>query len=532
MKKVTKDNCLLILNPKLAAEWHPTKNGKLTPKDVICGSGKEVWWKCNKCGNEWEAIICNRNKGEKTCLRCNSLGSLNPKLAAEWHPTKNGKITPYMIMPGSNKKAEWICEDGHEWSATVNSRNQGSGCPFHPHRSNKTIDDTNCLAIVNPKLVIEWHPTKNGNLTPYDVSCGSNKKVWWKCKKGHEWQATIGSRNLGCGCPYCSNQLVCKDNCLAAVYPELAKEWDYDKNGDITPEDVVCGARRKVGWICSLGHRWEQTIDNRSRNHRGCPYCCNRKIDKNNCLLKLNPELAKEWDYDKNVDISPSNVSPHGHQNVGWKCKKGHKWDETINSRTRDGKNNCCPYCSGQRVCIENCLATLRPHLAKQWHPTKNGNLTPYDVAVFSKKYAHWKCEKGHEWTAVISNRSIGRGCPHCLKVILKDETSWDSIPEAYMYLMFKEQGLNMFFHGSYGKELGNYKYDFYFPDQNKYVEITSYPEITKYVTNYISKIIKKYNETVFKKKEYVEKILRADFELIRFVPTMKQRLLVMENLK
>jgi len=62
---------------------------------------------------------------------------------------------------------------------------------------------TNSLATQYPELATEWHPTKNGNLTPSDVVAGSHKKVWWKCAKGpdHEWEAALRNRtglNRGC----------------------------------------------------------------------------------------------------------------------------------------------------------------------------------------------------------------------------------------------------------------------------------------------------------------------------------------------
>ena len=62
----------------------------------------------------------------------------------------------------------------------------------------------NCLQTVNPSLAAEWHPVKNGRLTTRDVTPGSNKRVWWRCEKGHEWEAIINSRSKGYGrCPYC-----------------------------------------------------------------------------------------------------------------------------------------------------------------------------------------------------------------------------------------------------------------------------------------------------------------------------------------
>jgi hypothetical protein len=63
------------------------------------------------------------------------------------------------------------------------------------------------LQKVNPEVSKEWHPTKNGDLTPKDVTPNSHKKAWWICKeKRHEWAAVVFSRNKGRGCPYCSGR--------------------------------------------------------------------------------------------------------------------------------------------------------------------------------------------------------------------------------------------------------------------------------------------------------------------------------------
>lgn len=65
----------------------------------------------------------------------------------------------------------------------------------------------------NPDLAKEWHPTKNGNLTPCDVSASSGRKVWWKISYydeksdksfDFEWQSTVNNRANGVGCPYLS----------------------------------------------------------------------------------------------------------------------------------------------------------------------------------------------------------------------------------------------------------------------------------------------------------------------------------------
>ena len=155
-----------------------------------------------------------------------SLASVNPELAKQWHPIKNGELTPYRISAGSHKKVWWKCDKGddHVWEAKVEQRNYGSACPICTGRK---VVKSNCLAALEPKLASEWHPSKNGNLTPQDVSSGSNKKVWWQCDKGddHQWETMVADRSKGMSCPICAGRIVVLSNCLATLNPKLASEW-------------------------------------------------------------------------------------------------------------------------------------------------------------------------------------------------------------------------------------------------------------------------------------------------------------------
>ena len=200
---------------------------------------------------------------------------LCPDLAIDWHPTKNGNLTPKDMMAGSCKKVWWVCSKGHEWQAIIRNRSSGAGCPFCAGRA---VCEDNCLQTINPILAIDWHPTKNGNLTPKDVIAGSYKKVWWVCYRGHEWEATINNRSQGRSCPYCSGKKVCLDNCLKTINPKLAKEWHPTKNDTLTPRDVTPNSNKKVWWLCSKNknHEWQATICHRN-NDNGCPHCFKKK---------------------------------------------------------------------------------------------------------------------------------------------------------------------------------------------------------------------------------------------------------------
>ena len=62
------------------------------------------------------------------------------------------------------------------------------------------------MQTVNPTLAKEWNYERNAGLTPTDVMPNSGRKVWWKCCKGHEWQARIANRNHGNRCPICARE--------------------------------------------------------------------------------------------------------------------------------------------------------------------------------------------------------------------------------------------------------------------------------------------------------------------------------------
>ena len=132
------------------------------------------------------------------------------------------------------------------------------------------------LSETHPELAKQWHPTKNGELTPNDVTPGSSKIVWWKCDKAddHEWDTRIVNRAKGDGCSCCSGRTAVRSNCLATLYPKLAKEWHPTKNGELTPNDFTPGSHKKVWWKCDKAddHEWSAVVNMRS-SRSNCPYC-------------------------------------------------------------------------------------------------------------------------------------------------------------------------------------------------------------------------------------------------------------------
>ncbi len=205
------------------------------------------------------------------------------------------------------------------------------------------IDDI--LTIWNKKLLKEWHPTKNGDLKLSDFKPFSNKKVWWLCEKGHEWQAVIGTRSKGVGCPYCKGLLPTLETCLQTTFPELAEQWHPVKNGTITPYDVLPKSNKSYWWRCNKDHEWNNSPQKKIRDGkvRGCPYCANKKVWPGyNDAATTHPHVIPLWHPTKNIDILPTQISAGSNKKVWWLCEKGHEWQTPISYR----KDCNCPICN------------------------------------------------------------------------------------------------------------------------------------------------------------------------------------------
>jgi hypothetical protein len=322
-----------------------------------------------------------------TAIRKSSLADTHPEIAAQadgWDPTT--------VATFSHSKVNWKCSFGHRWNATVASRSAGNGCPACSGKA--VLAGFNDLASVNPELAAEadgWDPTT--------LTVSSGKKVGWKCKLGHKWEAIVRSRSSGTGCPVCAGQAVLAGyNDVATINPELAAEADGWNPTTLSPF-----SHSKVNWKCKLGHQWTASVAKRSRGN-GCPVCAGRSVLVGfNDLASVNPELAAEadgWD--------PTTLTVSSGKKVGWKCKLGHQWTVPVSGRT--GRGRGCPICSNQKVLVGfNDLASINPELAAQadgWDPTT--------ISVGTNKKTSWKCKLGHQWAASVANRSKGSGCPVC----------------------------------------------------------------------------------------------------------------------
>ena len=273
-----------------------------------------------------------------------------------------------------------------------------------------------CMREGRGELLEQWLKEKNFPITPRDISYGSKRKVWWRCEKGHVWQAAVYTRTgSGVGCPFCAGKIpVAGENDLETRYPELARQWHCVRNGELTPNHVLPGSHKSVWWVCDKGHEWRAQIKSRVAGS-GCPVCANRQIlPAENDLASRFPEIAAQWHPTKNKMLAPDMVAPGSKRKVWWICDKGHEWRTVVFARTSGGSG--CPVCSGKRVLAgENDLASKFPDIAAQWHPTKNGTLTPEQVTSCANRKVWWICPLGHEYRAAVGARTQrGSGCPYC----------------------------------------------------------------------------------------------------------------------
>lgn len=425
VKIIIGENDLFTTNPELIGEWDYDKN-TISPTSVTAGSQKRVWWICQEHKHSWQAIIKNRAKGigcpycsgRNATMGTNDLATLFPELATEWDYEKNDGLTPYNVPTGSNKKVWWKCKTyNHSWQAFIQNRTKhNQGCPYCSGR--RALFGFNDLTTTDPDIAAEWAYENNNDLKPTEVTRGSNKKVWWRCKEGHKWESTVNSRTAGHGCPYCSGQRAVKGiNDLSTTNPELLAEWDYKKNKDIDINTVMHGSHQKAWWKCKeCGYEWQASISNRAKG-KGCPLCSNLvTVTGINDLATKCPDLLQEWDSEKNTNIQPETVYFMSTLKAWWKCKKcGRSWQSIIRNRSEKGVG--CAVCSGKACGTGiNDLETLFPWLIEEFDTHKN-RIKPNEIAAHSGTKVWWKCSScGKSWQTAVSNRTGNNqtGCPYC----------------------------------------------------------------------------------------------------------------------
>ena len=412
----------------------------------------------------------------------------HPEIAEEWDHAKNGELTPFGVTFGSGRKVWWLCDRGHSYQAQVTNRTKkagGTGCPVC--KGTQVAADNNLL-LQFPSVAAQWHETENGMRRPEDERPKSHTKVWWQCDRyqEHEWEAAISSRtNSGSGCPKCGVSTSLPELRLYAEFlslfpdtqhrhkegkqeidifiPSLKIGIEYDgayyhadkperdrrkteelgeKGVDLirvrvapleklSSHDVVVTdgelSKADLNELVSVVMLISNSARDKLHSYIDQPNFADEKsyqkfvdylpnpFPEDSCLAA--PQLVALWDFEANHPLKPDNFARGSGKEIWWQCEthSEHKWKLAINVQT---KQTGCPYCSttNRRLTDEISFARLSPKTASRWHKTKNGDSQPSDFHNGSNKKAWFQCDQVdyHVYEQTIANAAIGRGCPYC----------------------------------------------------------------------------------------------------------------------
>ena len=420
-QKLAKEGSLANQYPQLMAEWDFTKNN-IDPNAILSKKNVKVWWKCKDCGHEWQSSLQSRTRIKSTgCPICRdkkarehqrknlleingSLVESHPQILKEWDYTKN-TVDPHCITYQYSKPVHWICGYGHEWLKPVNSRiRRNLNCPICAKQHGTSFSEQILFYYISKEVTAESRYLING--FEIDIYIPS-------LKVGIEYDGMFFHSSKRSQEKEIKKNTFCQDNCIRLI---RVKESDFEKieddliytiptKGYSNLYHVIRAIFTKIGITAQLDFNIE----------RDRFYILEQYVyaEEKNGLVKQYPSIAEQWDRLRNGRIRPECIKPSSNQKFWWKCQNGHRWLAAVYSRVN---GNGCPMCSGKMLVVgQNDLLSQSPELAKEWHPTKNGGLTPSMITIRNGKKVWWLCSVcGHEWQATPAHRSEGKGCPMC----------------------------------------------------------------------------------------------------------------------
>jgi len=280
-----------LLADELQKQWHDKLNMHFGNVLIRPGSDRKVWWPCGQCPDGlphiWQATVLNRTQGTgcpfcsgNTVCQHNTLARKAPEVALFWDAKENHPLSPDQVTVNSHMRAHWKCSTClHEWQATVLNKTRGkTGCPrcAQTHRGRKadgTRQKHPTFAAADHALLQQWDHDKNrksGNF-PDNTSLQSHKLIWWQCQecpkgKVHSWQARPNSRTSSkkpTGCPCCAGHKLCECNSLETVCPDIAADFDVEKNG-VTAAEVTSSAGAKYSWLSDKPGAKKRSVNQRT----------------------------------------------------------------------------------------------------------------------------------------------------------------------------------------------------------------------------------------------------------------------------
>jgi very-short-patch-repair endonuclease len=245
---------------------------------------------------------------------------------------------------------------------------------------------------------------------------GSNRKVWWKCKKGHEWKASPNKRTGAdkTGCPYCNPQTSRLEIRILCELRHLFTNVKWREKIDGIEVDIYVP---KYPFAVEVdGYRWHIGKEDRDRMKsqelRKCGITLFRLRDKRLNSIEDTDTFCNENEEDIGIiHRLLSNITKHIPLNNDdyYKIQSYFQIAEPQNSKEYERLISYLP-----SPPPENSLAELYKDLIQEWHYEKNAPLIPDNFTPSARANVWWKCDNGHEYKSFIYNRIKGVGCPYC----------------------------------------------------------------------------------------------------------------------
>ena len=430
-------NDLNTLFPNIAIEWDSSEN-KIDINSVVMGSAKDIHWVCSKCQHKWIASVRMRTQRGHGCPECakkiraaNRTETLvekngcitNPHLLKEWDYEKNTALGlfPNHLTPYSNKKACWKCSTcGYEWQTTIANRSAGFSCPVCANRV--IVAGVNDLATTHPELANEWDYEANGELLPQHVSYGMGKKVGWKCPLGHKYKATLLHRSSGTNCPICNSgrQTSFAEQAVyyyvKKLYPSAINRYKDIFDNGMELDIYIPELRYGIEYDGSFWHK-QSGYEREQKKYEICKSNGIRLIRIKAYAKQYSIEGPHFSDYtlflkEDNVGALEKLIQSLYFRLCNINSRFCGEWENTIATVNIERDRYKI---SNYRYEQKDSFADEYPEVAKEWHPTKNEDLTPSMFRSGSSFLAWWLCPVcGYEWKASLYSRSQGSGCEKC----------------------------------------------------------------------------------------------------------------------
>jgi len=432
-------------NPSWISLLHHLSNDLVKEKVRITKT--LFYWTCVDCGYPFQCTVAGRTRADgRAKTRCNScavlvrskrnsstrlersgsIGELFPELADEWATDLNNGLSPFAVTPAKNFSYWWRCKYGHEWKARASNRTSlGRNCPKCNDLSTSRLEIRIFTEFSNVKNFIQLRQKLHGfeadlyfpdlkiavESDGYPWHSGEKKEIR-DIQKNKMWEESG------------IEVIRIRDSKLKPLGKYCIQ---YQEKGDSNHFQIMCELltllqklRPENGVLISLSKHYQQhsTFKNQDKYIELLSQKVAREDDR---LSVANPELLAEWDYNKNVPLTPDRVHKTTSLKVHWVCSScGNQWQARIANRVQLGRG--CPVCAKKRVQVKreaqfiadgNTLKDKHPELALEYLDARN-ELDSSRIAPKSSRRVWWKCSIcGREWETAVSNRTrLNSGCP------------------------------------------------------------------------------------------------------------------------